>query len=116
MPRLIDGTRKNSRYDLWERARSANKSAVANVCIVVSQSVNDAGSLVGISRLGYNRPICQPTHEADSQQVAYVVVNPIGNAAAPADPGEVTEWPIVRHWKCRVGVKPHRGFESRPLR
>src|SRR5438876_10366144 len=30
--------------------------------------------------------------------------------------GEVTEWPIVRHWKCRVGVKPHRGFESRPLR
>jgi hypothetical protein len=32
------------------------------------------------------------------------------------DFGEVTEWPIVRHWKCRVGVKPHRGFESRPLR
>jgi hypothetical protein len=31
-------------------------------------------------------------------------------------PGEVTEWPIVRHWKCRVGVKPHRGFESPPLR
>ena len=30
--------------------------------------------------------------------------------------GEVTEWPKVRHWKCRVGVKPHRGFESRPLR
>src|SRR6185437_13820437 len=30
--------------------------------------------------------------------------------------GEVTEWPIVRHWKCRVGVKPHRGFESPPLR
>src|SRR5262249_2778606 len=24
--------------------------------------------------------------------------------------------PKVRHWKCRVGVKPHRGFESRPLR
>jgi len=22
----------------------------------------------------------------------------------------------VRHWKCRVGVKPHRGFESPPLR
>src|SRR5262245_32738854 len=20
------------------------------------------------------------------------------------------------HWKCRLGVKPHRGFESRPLR
>lgn len=30
--------------------------------------------------------------------------------------GEVTERPIVRHWKCRVGVKPHRGFESPPLR
>ena len=30
--------------------------------------------------------------------------------------GEVTERPKVRHWKCRVGVKPHRGFESRPLR
>ena len=29
---------------------------------------------------------------------------------------EVTERPKVRHWKCRVGVKPHRGFESRPLR
>ena len=28
----------------------------------------------------------------------------------------MTEWPIVRHWKCRVGVKPHRGFESPPLR
>src|SRR4051812_5721576 len=31
-------------------------------------------------------------------------------------PGEVTERPKVRHWKYRVGVKPHRGFESRPLR
>ena len=30
--------------------------------------------------------------------------------------GEVTERPKVRHWKCRVGVIPHRGFESRPLR
>src|SRR5262249_33272551 len=30
--------------------------------------------------------------------------------------GEVTERPKVRHWKCRVGLKPHRGFESRPLR
>jgi hypothetical protein len=30
--------------------------------------------------------------------------------------GEVTERPKVRHWKCRVGVKPYRGFESRPLR
>ena len=28
----------------------------------------------------------------------------------------MTERPKVRHWKCRVGVKPHRGFESRPLR
>ena len=31
-------------------------------------------------------------------------------------PGEVTEWSIVRHWKCRVRVKLHRGFESHPLR
>src|SRR3954451_14500965 len=30
--------------------------------------------------------------------------------------GEVTERPKVRHWKCRVGVKPHQGFESLPLR
>ena len=30
--------------------------------------------------------------------------------------GEVTEWSIVRHWKCRVRVKLHRGFESLPLR
>src|SRR5262249_34219800 len=30
--------------------------------------------------------------------------------------GEVTERPKVRHWKCRVRVKLHRGFESRPLR
>ena len=30
--------------------------------------------------------------------------------------GEVTEWSIVRHWKCRVRVKLHRGFESHPLR
>jgi hypothetical protein len=30
--------------------------------------------------------------------------------------GEVTERPKVRHWKCRVRVKLHRGFESLPLR
>ena len=28
----------------------------------------------------------------------------------------MTEWSIVRHWKCRVRVKLHRGFESLPLR
>ena len=31
-------------------------------------------------------------------------------------PGEVTEWPIVRHWKCRVLGNRDRGFESPPLR
>src|SRR5262249_52661259 len=30
--------------------------------------------------------------------------------AADANPSPVL------HWKCRVGVKPHREFESRPLR
>ncbi len=30
--------------------------------------------------------------------------------------GEVTEWPIVRHWKCRVLGNWDRGFESPPLR
>src|SRR6185295_7085305 len=35
---------------------------------------------------------------------------------APRSSGEVTERPKVRHWKCRVGVKPHQGFESLPLR
>jgi hypothetical protein len=30
--------------------------------------------------------------------------------------GEVAEWPKAQHWKCCVGVKPHREFESRPLR
>src|SRR5256885_2514308 len=48
----------------------------------------------------------------------------VGDGAVPLNqaeerddgPGEVTERPIVRHWKCRVGVKPHRGFESPPLR
>ncbi len=28
----------------------------------------------------------------------------------------MTERPKVRHWKCRVRVKLHRGFESHPLR
>ena len=31
-------------------------------------------------------------------------------------PGEVSERPKERHWKCRMGVKPHRGFKSLPLR
>jgi hypothetical protein len=40
----------------------------------------------------------------------------VGPRIAPCGSGEVTERPIVRHWKCRVGLKPHRGFESPPLR
>src|SRR4051812_31808689 len=31
-------------------------------------------------------------------------------------PGEVSEWPKEQHWKCCMGLKPHRGFESLPLR
>ena len=30
--------------------------------------------------------------------------------------GEMTEWPIVRHWKCRVLGNRDRGFESPSLR
>ena len=30
--------------------------------------------------------------------------------------GEVSEWPKEQHWKCCMGLKPHRGFESLPLR
>src|ERR1041384_2173863 len=30
--------------------------------------------------------------------------------------GEVSEWPKEQHWKCCNGLKPVRGFESRPLR
>ena len=37
-------------------------------------------------------------------------------AARSSENGEVTERPKVRHWKCRVRVKLHRGFESHPLR
>ena len=30
--------------------------------------------------------------------------------------GEVAEWPKAQHWKCCMRLKPHRGFESPPLR
>jgi hypothetical protein len=30
--------------------------------------------------------------------------------------GEVSEWPKEQHWKCCIGLKPNRGFESLPLR
>src|SRR5947208_2453603 len=30
--------------------------------------------------------------------------------------GEVSEWLKEQHWKCCSGLKPARGFESRPLR
>ena len=30
--------------------------------------------------------------------------------------GEVSEWPKEQHWKCCMRLKPHRGFESLPLR
>src|SRR5437762_7395588 len=34
----------------------------------------------------------------------------------PRKPGEVSEWLKEQHWKCCSGLKPARGFESRPLR
>src|SRR5438270_492410 len=33
-----------------------------------------------------------------------------------APTGEVSEWPKEQHWKCCMRLKPHRGFESLPLR